>query len=145
MLNVYGILGVGGMVLSKGKGILEFAGKKLKPLSDIAKAGFRGIKKVLPGISDDTAKIISNKADRVEALATQKTLPVNYIIDDVQKATNKFEKQLGANYEKQWQKLLNEGNKYSYSKDDAITAINGFLEAVIPLQRNFNHYIEFFL
>ena len=96
-------------------------------MADIAKAGWQGIKKVLPGISDDTSKTIASKANRVEALATQKTLPVNYIIDDVQKAANKFEKELGENYEKEWLKLLKKGNKYTYNQTDSIQSINNFL------------------
>src|SRR3990167_6426808 len=63
----FGLTKIGGAIakpiLSKGKAILKFAGKKLEPLLDVAKAGLRGIKKVLPGISDDTAKTIASKAD----------------------------------------------------------------------------------
>ena len=116
-------------IISKGKQLLEIAGKRIQPLTDVIKAGLQGVKKVLPGISEDSAKVILSKADRVEALATQKTLPINYIIDDVQKAANKFEQELGKNYEQQWQKLLVEGNKYSYNRADSIRSINNFLEA----------------
>lgn len=110
------------------KPVLKFAGKILKPLGEVAKAGWKGVRKVLPGISDDTARTIVSKADRVETLAKQKTLPVNYLIDDIQNAANKFEKEFGESYESQWQKLLAEGNKYVYNKDIAINSINEFLE-----------------
>ena len=120
-----GAVGIGGPLLSKA---VKWAGKKMQPLKDIAKAGWQGLKKVLPGISDDTAKTIAKSPDKVESLASQQTLPVNYIVDDVQEAASKFEAKLGTDYEKGWAKLMARGENYSYNKSEPINSINKFLE-----------------
>lgn len=109
----------------------KVSGKVIGPFADIAKAGWKGIKKILPGISDESSMTIAKFPREVEVLAKAKTLPINYIVDDVIKARNVFEKNLSSNYQKQWEKLLSQGEKFSYKREDVVRSINNFLEKEI--------------
>ena len=66
-----------------------FIEKVGKPLVEVAKAGYQGIKKVLPGISDDSAKTIKAFPLEVEQLATQKSVPINPVVDKLLQARDK--------------------------------------------------------
>ena len=77
---------------------LSFAGKKLEPLTNIVKAGLTGIKKVLPGISDETANTIKLFPREVEVLAKQKTLPLNPLLEKLDAAKNALREKTGTEF-----------------------------------------------
>lgn len=110
------------------EGLLNSAGRFIKPLYEIAKTGIQGIKKVLPGISDETSKTISLYPNEVEKLATQKSVPINYLVKDVQEARNAFETKLGTDYQTGWKKLLDQGEKYTFDNSKTINSVNDFLD-----------------
>lgn len=81
LLKKLGVLGKWAL-----KGTLSFAGKQLEPLINISKAGLTGIKKVLPGISAETSLTIKQYPREVEHLAKMKTLPLNPLLERINKA-----------------------------------------------------------
>ncbi len=99
----------------------------MKPLANIAKKGIAGVKKVLPGISEETASTIAKYPIEVEKLAAKTTLPSDYLVKDVVKSRVIADKSINKAYERGWSKLMKEGEKYAFDKPKVIDSINQFI------------------
>ena len=120
----------GGTILKAGAERIAkpFIEKIGAPLARIAKAGLQGIRRVFPGISQQTKEMISKYPTEVEALATQKSVPINPILAKLEQARDfifeKANKELNAAKEA----FAGTGEQFVYDTNAVVRGVNKALQ-----------------
>ena len=97
------------------------------PLARVAKAGLQGVKKVLPGISDEAATTITRFPNEVEALAKQKSLPINPIVEVVTAAKEALKRKQSVEFAGSLKSVVADGAKITINKKPVLERLANFL------------------